>query len=136
MHDFRSRLPPRSPVQLRACANNLPLPDSDIYVFVNILALPELYFRADSPGCTEQSVSAGIVGFGERDIPCFPAYKSAARRLAPRPSSTITSTSSPVDLSLSSSTTVSSTLRHRTRHWVADNVPFPTHPWPVCGGDG
>ncbi len=66
----------RAPQCSSGRAKNLPLPDSEIYVFVNILTLPELYFRAGSLGCTKQSVPAGVVGFSERDTPCLhPATK-------------------------------------------------------------
>ncbi len=71
MHVSRSRLPPRSPVQLKTCANNLPLPDSDIYAFVNNLALPELYFRADSPSCTKQSVPLALLDLARGTFPAF-----------------------------------------------------------------
>ncbi|PBK87774.1 hypothetical protein ARMGADRAFT_1034397 [Armillaria gallica] len=65
------------PIQLRTCAKNLPLPDSEIYVFVNILAFPELHFSADSPGCTKQRVPLVLLDLARGTFPAYILLREA-----------------------------------------------------------
>ncbi len=134
----------RAPQCSSGRAKNLPLPGSDIYVFVNILALPEMYFRADSPGCTKQRVPLALLDLARGTFPAYILLREAvaccthAGRAedvskwgersspAPRPSSTITSTSLP------------DFLAYDVPQWVVDNLPFPgsdIYIRPFCGSD-